>query len=105
MGADSLLIKKDDELCLLNTTKYQVKLKNVLGIPHGARAVFKAGGTIFVAMKDKKLLMFDAQTLEIKDIKRLLPDTVRQFGTWDADPKYLMLTIGIQLWIMHTETY
>jgi len=69
LGQDSLFLKKDDELCLLNTTKYQIKAKNALGVPHGARAVFAVEGTIFVSMKDKKLLIFDSLTLKIKDIK------------------------------------
>lgn len=68
LGQD-LFLKKDDELCLLNTTKYQIKAKNALGVPHGARAIFAVEGTVFVSMKDKKLIIFDSQTLKIKDIK------------------------------------
>ena len=60
-----LLTKKDDTICLIDMAKYHVVKKKPLGIAHGARACFIVDGKAYIAMKDRRLVIMNVETLEV----------------------------------------
>ena len=45
--------------------KYHVVKKKPLGIAHGARACFIVDGKAYIAMKDRRLVIMNVETLEV----------------------------------------